>query len=79
MAAGGPGDHPLKDILHFDMNVYDTECDNLIRELAKYVPENILYESIDWSTAFNINETILKDLKEELLEKLNFEKNKAKF
>ena len=43
MAAGGPGDHPLKDILHFDMNVYDAECDNLIRELAKYVPESILY------------------------------------
>ncbi|MEO7977393.1 hypothetical protein [Flavobacterium sp.] len=78
MAAGGPGDHPLKDILHFDMNVYDTECDNLIRELAKYVPENILYQSIDLSTAFNIDETILIDLKKELLEKLNFEKNKAK-
>jgi len=78
MAAGGPGDHPLKDILHFDMNVYDTECDNLIKELAKYAPENILYQTIDWSTAFNINETVLKDLKTELLEKLHFEKNKAK-
>ena len=78
MAAGGPGDHPLKDILHFQMNVYDEECDNLIRELSKYVPENILYQSIDWSTAFNINETVLKDLKTELLEKLHFEKNKAK-
>ena len=78
MAAGGPGDHPLKDILHFEMNVYDEECDNLIRELSKYVPENILYQSIDWSTAFNINETVLKDLKIELLKKLNFEKNKIR-
>lgn len=78
MAAGGPGDHPLKDILHFEMNVYDVECDNLIRELSKYVPENILYQSIDWSTAFNSNETVLKDLKIELLKKLNFEKNKIR-
>jgi len=78
MAAGGPGDHPLKDILHFDMNVYDAECDNLIRELAKYVPENILYQSIDWSTAFNSNEAVLKDLKIELLKKLDFEKNKIR-
>lgn len=79
MAAGGPGDHPLKDILHFEMSVYDTECDNLIRELSKYVPENTLYQSIDWSTAFNINETVLKNLKKELVEKLNIAKNKTKF
>jgi len=78
MAAGGPGDHPLKDILHFQMNVYDEECDNLIRELSKYVPENILYQSIDWSTAFNSNEAVLKDLKIELLKKLDFEKNKIR-
>jgi len=78
MAAGGPGDHPLKDILHFEMNVYDEECDNLIRELSKYVPENILYQSIDWSTAFNSNEAVLKDLKIELLKKLDFEKNKIR-
>lgn len=78
MAAGGPGDHPLKDILHFKMNVYDIECDNLIRELSVCVPENILYKSIDWSTAFNINESLLKDFKAELLEKLNLEKQKTK-
>jgi len=72
MAAGGPGDHPLKDILHFEMNVYDEECDNLIRELSRYVPENELYKSIDWSTAFNTNETVLKDLKIELLKKFEF-------
>lgn len=78
MAAGGPGDHPLKDILHFKMNVYDIECDNLIRELSVYVPEKILYKSIDWSTAFNINESLLKDFKAELLEKLNLEKQKTK-
>lgn len=78
MSAGGLGDHPLKDILHFEMNVYDEECDNLIRELAKYIPENELYKNIDWSTAFNTNETVLKDLKIGLLKKLNFAKNKSK-
>jgi len=70
MAAGGPGDHPLKDILHFEMNVYDAECDNLIRELAQYVPENVLYESIDWSTAFNITEYELNNFKAQLSQKL---------
>ena len=70
MASGGPGDHPLKDILHFRMNVYDTECDNLIRELAKYIPENILYQSIDWSTAFNITESKLQDFKIDLSKRL---------
>ncbi|MEO8533634.1 MAG: hypothetical protein ABI441_07785 [Flavobacterium sp.] len=79
MAAGGPGDHPLKDILHFQMNVYDTECDNLIRELSTYLSESVLYKTIDWSTAFSNNESVLKDFKAELLEKLNFEKQKIKF
>lgn len=70
MAAGGPGDHPLKDILHFELNVYDAECDNLIRELAKYISENELYESIDWSTAFNTTESKLQDFKAELSKRL---------
>lgn len=70
MAAGGPGDHPLKDILYFQMNVYDEECDNLIQELSKYISENELYESIDWSTAFNITESELNNFKVQLSEKL---------
>lgn len=70
MAAGGPGDHPLKDILHLELNVYDAECDNLIRELAKYISENELHESIDWSTAFNITESKLQDFKAELSKRL---------
>jgi len=70
MAAGGPGDHPLKDILHFNMEVYNAECDKMIIELSKYISEDELYESIDWSTAFNITESKLQDFKIELSNRL---------
>ena len=33
MAAGGPGDHPLTDILNFRLPVYGTEADDIIRQL----------------------------------------------
>jgi len=70
MAAGGPGDHPLKDVLHFNMNVYDTECDHLIRELSKHMSEDELYSGIDWFGNFNLNESELQDFKTVLLKKL---------
>ncbi len=77
MAAGGPGDHPLKDILYFDMNVYDNECDNIIKELSKYISEDELYESIDWFSTFSMNKSQLLDFKFMLSEKLMFLKNQS--
>jgi hypothetical protein len=77
MAAGGPGDHPLKDILHFNMNVYDRECDTIIRELSKYISEDELYESIDWFSTFSMNESQLDDFKVKLSRKLIALKNIA--
>lgn len=77
MAAGGPGDHPLKDILYFDMNVYDDECDNIIKELSKYISEDELYESIDWFSTFSMNKSQLLDFKFMLSEKLMFLKNQS--
>jgi len=77
MAAGGPGDHPLKDILYFDMNVYDNECDNIIKELSKYISEDELYESIDWFSTFSMNKSQLLDFKFMLSEKLMVLKNQS--
>lgn len=77
MDAGGPGDHPLKDILHFNMNVYDRECDTIIRELSKYISEDELYESIDWFSTFSMNESQLDDFKVKLSRKLIALKNIA--
>ena len=70
MAAGGPGDHPLKDILHFDMHVFDDECDAIIRELSTYMSENDMYDGIDWFSTFSMTASQLDEFKETLLQKL---------
>lgn len=75
MAAGGPGDHPLKDILHFDMHVFDDECDAIIRDLANYLSEDELYDSIDWYATFSMSESQLAQFKETLTQRLIALKN----
>jgi len=40
MGTGGPEDHPLTDILRFNLSVYNDKCGNLKREIAKYTPAN---------------------------------------
>ena len=75
MAAGGPGDHPLKDILHFDMHVFDDECDAIIRELANYLSEDALYARVDWFSTFSMSEAQLADFKATLSQQLLVLKN----
>ena len=70
MAAGGPGDHPLKDILHFNLHVFDDECDAIIRELSTCLSENELYDSIDWFSTFSMTAAQAADFKENLSRKL---------
>lgn len=70
MAAGGPGDHPLKDILHYNMNVFDSECDAIIRELSTCMSENELYDSIDWFSTFSMTASQLDEFKGTLFQKL---------
>lgn len=70
MAAGGPGDHPLKDILHFNMHVFDDECDAIIRELSSHMSEDAMYDSIDWYATFSMSEAQLADFKAKLSQKL---------
>ena len=33
MSAGGSGDHPLSDIINYEMDVYGREADDLLRKL----------------------------------------------
>ncbi len=64
MAAGGPCDHPLSDILTHGFDVYTAECDEMIRKLAKIVNSQELYEMFDWPDNFSASEE----------DKLEFEK-----
>lgn len=53
MAAGGPGDHPISDILHWKLEVYGPEPDREFRELAAFLsprePEEWWRQSIGWN------------------------------
>jgi len=44
MAAGGPGDHPISDILHWKLEVYGSESDREFRELAALMSSRELEE-----------------------------------
>jgi len=43
-AAGGPGDHPITDVLNWDLPVYGDEADAIIRRLAPLLSIRELYE-----------------------------------
>jgi len=78
MAAGGPGDHPLTDIVNFNLKVYNKECDELITEISKLVSMNELYEMFDWFDNFSATESQLENFEVELKEKLEKLKVNAK-
>lgn len=78
MAAGGPGDHPLTDIVNFNLKVYNSECDELVREISKLVSRHELYEMFDWFDNFSATEIQLERFEIELKEKLEKLKEKAK-
>ena len=76
MAAGGPGNHPLSDIVDYKLDVYNAECDELIRQISKLVSMNQLYEMSDWFDNFNTTSEQLRKFEiilRERLEKLNLE------
>lgn len=78
MVAGGPGDHPLTDIVNFNLKVYNKECDELIREISKLVSMNELYQMFDWFDIFSATESKLENFEVELKEKLEKLKVNAK-
>jgi len=77
MAAGGPGDHPLTDILRFNFEVYNKECDDLIKEISKYISIEELFQSFEWIDNFHAEQIQLNEFKIKLLEKLDNLKNKT--
>ncbi len=52
MAAGGPGDHPITDLLHWNLRVYGSVPDQEFRQLASLLSRRELDEwwsnSIGW-------------------------------
>ena len=70
MAAGGPGDHPLSDVLNFNLDVYNKTCDELIRRISEFVPIHRLYEMFDWFDNFTGTKEQLLDFEKKLSQKL---------
>ena len=71
MAAGGPGDHPLTDILKYNFDVYNKKCDQLVREISKFVSIQTLYEMFDWIDNLSATEEQLIEFERALSHKLD--------
>ena len=76
MAAGGPGDHPLTDVLNFKLDVYNNNCDELIRQISKFISMNDMYNLCDWFAYAKQHNLI--EFEAFLRLKLNEQKNYAK-
>lgn len=75
MAAGGPGDHPLTDVINFNFEVYGKPADDLLRQLDKLLSGNELHEF--WSSQIGWEcETELASKR--VSEKLEWAKRRAK-
>lgn len=52
MSAGGPGDHPLTDVLHYGIEIYGPEADALLKKLAPFMSRRELWrwweQEIGW-------------------------------
>jgi hypothetical protein len=44
VAAGGPGDHPISDVLEWELSAYSEDADEMIRRLSKLLTRNELYD-----------------------------------
>ena len=48
MANGKPGDHPVNDIVDYRLPVFSERIDELIRQIADYLPRQRLGDLFDW-------------------------------
>ncbi len=66
MAAGGPNDHPLTDILNYNIETYGKEADELLTKLQPLMSQNELYEwwekEIGWESS---SEKALQEIKKQ--------------
>ena len=44
MTSGGPGDHPLSDVIHYGLEVYGEEADKLLSRTAITQPALFIIE-----------------------------------
>jgi hypothetical protein len=78
MAAGGPGDHPLTDVLKYHLEVYGKTCDSLIIEIAKFVSFYELSEMFEWFDIHPDSQSDIDIFETQLKEKLQYLREKAK-
>jgi hypothetical protein len=78
MPAGGPGDHPLTDILRFNLDVYSKTCDSLVREISKFTSLDDLYEMFDWFNIASVSKSKLDEFELQLKATLSELREKAK-
>ncbi len=68
MAAGGPGDHPLTDVINYDIETYGKEADDLLKKLWPLMSRRELWEwwekEIGWECK---PETALLKIKDQYL------------
>ena len=48
MTMGGHGDHPITDILYYNLSVFSPRIDGLIKDIAKYLPEYRINSILNW-------------------------------
>ena len=77
MTAGGPGDHPLTDILLYNLEVYGKSCDQLIKDISGFVSFNTLHEMFDWFDISTTSEMQIKEFEKELITKFQKLKEQA--
>lgn len=56
MNMGGPGDHPITDILVYKLPVFSSKVDGLIQEISKYMPGYQLDKLINWFSPPSLEE-----------------------
>ncbi len=43
MAAGSPGDHPLTDVINYDLETYGKEADDILKKLSPLMSRRELW------------------------------------
>jgi hypothetical protein len=78
MSAGGPGDHPITDIVLYNLPVYGEPCDGLIKDIANLTSVKAMYEMFDWCSISTTSKARIKEFEKELMVKLLELKNNAR-
>lgn len=77
MSAGEPGDHPVTDIIYYNLRVYGEACDQLIKNIFNLVSFNTLYEMFDWYSISTTSETSIREFEKVLQTKFKDLKDRA--